>query len=122
VENAHTPFTNQYRPGEVIRMPIAHGEGNYYADPETLERLEREGRIVFRYCSGAGEILPAANPNGALGNIAGICNRQGNILGLMPHPERCSEPILGNADGLRLFQSVLHWWGVAREQEVAGHA
>ena len=80
--------------------------------------LEREGRIVFRYCSGAGEILPAANPNGALGNIAGICNRQGNILGLMPHPERCSEPILGNADGLRLFQSILHWWGAAREQEV----
>jgi phosphoribosylformylglycinamidine synthase len=122
VENTGTPFTNRYRPGEVIRMPIAHGEGNYYADPATLSDLEGAGRIVFRYCDQAGQITPEANPNGALGNIAGICNRQGNVLGLMPHPERCSEAILGNEDGLRLFQSILHWWGVAREREVSGRA
>jgi phosphoribosylformylglycinamidine synthase len=117
VESNRTPFTNRYRTGEVIRMPIAHGEGNYYADAETLAELERQGQVVFRYCSAAGEILPAANPNGALGNIAGICNRRGNVLGLMPHPERCSESILGNADGLGVWQSILHWWGAAREQE-----
>jgi phosphoribosylformylglycinamidine synthase len=122
VENAGTPFTNRYRAGAVIRMPIAHGEGNYYADPATLTDLERQGQIVFRYCNAAGEILPEANPNGALGNIAGICSRRGNVLGLMPHPERCSEPVLGNADGLGIWQSILYWWGTAREQEVALHA
>ncbi|NPV29056.1 MAG: phosphoribosylformylglycinamidine synthase subunit PurQ [Firmicutes bacterium] len=118
VENAETPFTNRYRPGEVIRMPIAHGEGNYYADPETAAALEREGQVVFRYCTPAGEIAPQANPNGSLGNIAGICNRGRNVLGLMPHPERCSEEILGYADGRRLFLSVLAWWGLERERGV----
>ncbi len=122
VENTDIPFTNRYRPGEVISMPIAHGEGNYYADPETLEELEREGRIVFRYCDGTGNATPEANPNGSLGNIAGICSRRGNVLGLMPHPERCSESILGNRDGLRVFLSILRWWGAGQEQEVAGHA
>ncbi|MGD0153738.1 MAG: phosphoribosylformylglycinamidine synthase subunit PurQ [Thermacetogeniaceae bacterium] len=122
VENTDVPFTNRYRPGEVISMPIAHGEGNYYADPETLGELKREGRIIFRYCDETGKAVPEANPNGSLGNIAGICSRQGNILGLMPHPERCSESILGNQDGLRVFLSILHWWGVGQEQEVAGRA
>lgn len=122
VENTGTPFTNRYRPGEVITAPIAHGEGNYYADPEILKNMERDGRIVFRYCNGAGEIASEANPNGAIDNIAGICNRQGNVLGLMPHPERCSESILGSADGLKVFLSILHWWGIAREQEVIRHA
>jgi len=119
VENAATPFTRRYRPGEVIRMPIAHGDGNYYADSETLARMEQEGQIVFRYCTPEGEIAPQANPNGSLGNIAGICNRTGTVLGLMPHPERCSEKILGNADGLRLFRSVLAWWELEQEKGVA---
>jgi phosphoribosylformylglycinamidine synthase I len=122
VENDQLPFTNRYRRGQVIRIPIAHGEGNYYADPETLAELERENRIVFRYCNEAGEITPGANPNGALDNIAGICNRRGNVLGLMPHPERCSEAILGSADGLGVWLSILHWWGAAGAQEVASHA
>ena len=122
VENTSTPFTNRYRPGEVITAPIAHGEGNYYADPETLKEMERDGRIVFRYCNSEGEIASGANPNGSIDNIAGICNRQGNILGLMPHPERCSESILGSTDGLKVFLSILHWWGVAREREVIRHA
>ncbi len=113
VENAATPFTNQYRRGEVIRMPVAHGEGNYYVDPEILAQLEREGQVVFRYCTGEGEVAPHANPNGSLGNIAGICNRSRTVLGLMPHPERCSEEILGNADGRRLFRSILSWWELA---------
>lgn len=118
VENANTPFTNRYRPGQVIRMPIAHGEGNYYADPETLAELNREHRVIFRYCTADGEIAPEANPNGSLENIAGICNKDGNVLGLMPHPERCSEEILGYDDGKALFMSVLHWWGLKREREV----
>lgn len=118
VENVNTPFTNRYRPGQVIRMPIAHGEGNYYADPETLAQLNREQRIVFRYCSAEGEITPDANPNGSVENIAGICNREGNVLGLMPHPERCAEEILGYEDGRLLFLSILQWWGLKREREV----
>lgn len=122
VENTGTPFTNRYSPGEVVRMAIAHGEGNYYASPETLEQLESEGRIVFRYCDEAGETTTGANPNGSIDNIAGICNGRGNILGLMPHPERCSESILGNTGGLRLWQSILRWWAAAREQEAVGHA
>ncbi|MGB9792392.1 MAG: phosphoribosylformylglycinamidine synthase subunit PurQ [Thermacetogeniaceae bacterium] len=118
VENASTPFTNRYRPGQVIRMPIAHGEGNYYADPETLAELNREHRIVFRYCTEEGEIIQEANPNGSVENIAGICNEKGNVLGLMPHPERCAEEILGYEDGKLLFLSILHWWGLKREREV----
>ncbi len=122
VESAGTPFTNNYLPGEVIRMPIAHGEGNYYANRETLEELEGGGRIVFRYCDRFGKVVPEANPNGSFGNIAGICSRRGNILGLMPHPERCSEAVLGNTDGLRVWMSILSWWGIAREREVIRHA
>lgn len=112
VENATTPFTNCYRGGQVIRMPVAHMEGNYYADPATLAGLNRDQRVVFRYCNEAGEPVPEANPNGSLENIAGICNEGGNVLGLMPHPERCSETILGYTDGLHLFRSILHWWGL----------
>jgi len=94
----------------VIKIPIAHEEGAYVADKETLERLEKEGRIVFRYCNEQGEITPETNPNGALNNIAGIINEQGNILGMMPHPERCAEAILGGEDGERIFSSLLAWW------------
>jgi phosphoribosylformylglycinamidine synthase len=107
VERNDLPFTNQLRVGQVLRMPIAHAEGNYEDSPEKLDALEAAGQVVFRYCTAEGEIRPEANPNGAARNIAGICNARGNVLGLMPHPERCSEEILGNTDGLALFTSAL---------------
>src|SRR6202000_1752177 len=89
VENADTPFTNACKKGEVLRIPSGHMEGNYYCDPATLETLKRQNRIIFRYATPEGEITPAANPNGSLENIAGICNEGGNVLGMMPHPDRC---------------------------------
>ncbi|MBI4301590.1 MAG: phosphoribosylformylglycinamidine synthase subunit PurQ, partial [Chloroflexi bacterium] len=95
LENNHTPFTSLCRQGQVLRIPISHGEGNYYADADTMAELEANGQVVFRYATAEGEITEAANPNGALHNIAGIVNRQGNVLGMMPHPERCCEAILG---------------------------
>jgi phosphoribosylformylglycinamidine synthase len=98
VENASTPFTRAYRVGEEIRIPIAHGDGNYFIDDDGLKRLEGEGRVVFRYLE---------NPNGYRNDIAGIINEGGNVLGLMPHPERASEPVLGAAGGLRVFESLL---------------
>ncbi|MGK7919061.1 MAG: phosphoribosylformylglycinamidine synthase subunit PurQ [Trichodesmium sp.] len=107
VENPDTPWTSAYTKGEVIRLPIAHGEGHYYADADTLAELENNGQILFRYCQENGEINQTANPNGSLKNIAGICNRQGNVLGMMPHPERASDPILGNTDGIKLFKGLL---------------
>ena len=106
VERADTMYTARYRKGEVIRIPIAHGDGNYFADSETLARLEGDGRIAFRYCDETGATTPEANPNGALANIAGIVNETGRILGMMPHPERLYEPALGGTDGRRLFDSV----------------
>ncbi|MBX6377170.1 MAG: phosphoribosylformylglycinamidine synthase subunit PurQ [Clostridia bacterium] len=106
VENPATPFTRLYRPGEVVTMPIAHGQGNYYAEPEVLAALEAGGQVVFRYCDASGAAVPEANPNGSVHNIAGICNRRGNVLGMMPHPERAADPLLGGTDGLRLFQSM----------------
>ncbi|MFY9140274.1 MAG: phosphoribosylformylglycinamidine synthase subunit PurQ [Thermacetogeniaceae bacterium] len=118
VENSRTPFTNRYHQGEVIKYPIAHGEGNYYIDSEGLAQLEQNGQVVFRYCNEQGEVIPAANPDGSVRNIAGICNVKGNVLGLMPHPERCSEEILGNTQGLRLFLSVLDWWGIHTQEGV----
>ncbi|MEW6660990.1 MAG: phosphoribosylformylglycinamidine synthase subunit PurQ [Bacillota bacterium] len=110
VENNQTPFTNACAPGQVIKVPIAHGAGNYYADPATLAALEDGQQIVFRYCDRDGEVTPAANPNGSLGNIAGIINREGNVLGMMPHPERCAEEILGGIDGRLIFSSILKAW------------
>lgn len=110
VENNATPFTNRFQRGQVIKMPIAHNEGNYYADPETLNRLKERGQVVFRYCTSEGEITLEANPNGSLENIAGIINEEGNVLGLMPHPERCAEEILGGTDGRELFASIIDWW------------
>jgi phosphoribosylformylglycinamidine synthase len=107
VENADTLFTNRYEPGEVLRIPIAHGEGRYVADEETLGRLEGEGRVVFRYVNAAGAVDPLANPNGSAHAVAGIVSAPGNVLGIMPHPERASERLLGSEDGLRIFQSVL---------------
>ena len=93
--------------GQVLRIPIAHGEGNYYADPATIDELESARRIVFRYCDARGEITESSNPNGALRGIAGVCSVARNVVGLMPHPERACEPALGSADGLVLFESVV---------------
>jgi phosphoribosylformylglycinamidine synthase len=100
-------FTGAGQVGKVYDIPIAHGEGNYYCDTATLEQLEKERRIIFRYCDALGNITEEANPNGALANIAGICNEGRNVLGMMPHPERCSDPILGWDDGRMVFESLL---------------
>ena len=113
VENADTPFTNACRPGEVLTIPIGHMEGNYFCEETTLEELRRGNRIVFRYCSPTGEISAEANPNGSLANIAGICNEDRNVLGMMPHPERASEPELGCTEGFKIFESLA---GVMAEQ------
>ncbi len=107
VDNDKTFFTKCYRKDQVVRLPIAHAEGNYFADDETLDRLEGEGRVVFRYCDEAGEATPQANPNGAQRNIAGISDATGRIVGLMPHPERLFELALGGADGRRMIESAL---------------
>jgi phosphoribosylformylglycinamidine synthase subunit PurQ / glutaminase len=107
VEQTDTPFTSSYDKDEVIRIPVAHGEGNYFADPATLDALEAEDRVVFRYVDAAGEVTAAANPNGAQRNIAGICDGRRRVLGMMPHPERLFEPLLGGSDGRRLFESLL---------------
>jgi phosphoribosylformylglycinamidine synthase len=107
VENTETAFTRLYDRGAAIRMPIGHMEGNYTAPPETLEALEREGRVVFRYCDERGRVTDEANPNGAESNIAGIANRGGTVVGLMPHPDRCSEGVLGNDVGRKMFESAV---------------
>jgi phosphoribosylformylglycinamidine synthase len=106
VERADTAFTSEYEPGQVLEIPIAHGEGCYFADPELLDALEAEGQVVFRYCTPEGLVAPAANPNGSARNVAGIINAEGNVLGMMPHPERAVDPLLGPTDGLGLFRSV----------------
>ena len=107
VENAGTPFTGGCAPGQVLRIPISHGEGNYLADPEVLEGLEEQGRVLFRYCTPEGDVTAEANPNGSLENIAGIVNQRGNVLGMMPHPERCCEEIMGGTDGAAIFRSIV---------------
>jgi phosphoribosylformylglycinamidine synthase subunit PurQ / glutaminase len=107
VENVETPFTRGLRPGQVLTMPISHGEGKYHTDAPTLAALRAQGRIVFRYATAEGQITKAANPNGSLDNIAGIVNEAGNVLGMMPHPERAAETVVGGTDGLLLFQSLL---------------
>ena len=107
VENAETSFTHQCQPGQVLKIPIAHAEGNYYTDPVTLSSLQANAQVVFRYCNQDGQIMPSANPNGSLDHIAGIRNAAGNVLGMMPHPERCSEQALNNTDGLVIFQSMI---------------
>jgi len=107
IEETDTPFTSLYERGQVFRVPIAHGEGNYYADEETLDALERNRQVIFRYCDEEGRLTTEANPNGSARNIAGICNRARNVAGLMPHPERCSESILGGATGLLMFKSIV---------------
>lgn len=106
-EGGSTPWADGIPDGTVLHVPISHGEGNYFADPETLNELELRGRVVFRYCDAAGEVTPAANPNGSARNIAGIINARGNVLGMMPHPERAGEQLVGGADGNRIWESLL---------------
>ena len=107
VDNAEVPYTRNAELGQVLRIPIAHGEGNYYAEASELVELERNGQVVFRYTTPAGEVTPDSNPNGSANNIAGIANRAGNVLGMMPHPERAAEDVLGSRDGAVLFRSLL---------------
>ena len=106
VETTDTPFTGGYAQGQVIRVPIAHAEGNYFADPATLDRMEDRGLVAFRYCDATGAATPAANPNGAAHNIAGILNETRNVLGMMPHPERLADPMLGGTDGRAMFDAL----------------
>ena len=107
VEQTDTPFTEACRIGQVLRMPIAHGEGNYFAEPAVLDRLEANRQVVLRYCDAEGHVIDSANPNGSARSIAGICNEGRNVFGLMPHPERACEPALGSADGLVIFASLI---------------
>ncbi len=107
VERADLAFTGLCQRSELLRIPISHGEGSYFADPATLSRLEQNGQVVFRYSDPDGRVTAEANPNGSLHNVAGIVNRRGNVLGMMPHPERCAEAELGGTDGLKLFRSVV---------------
>jgi phosphoribosylformylglycinamidine synthase subunit PurQ / glutaminase len=107
VENAATAFTGRCEPAQVLKIPIAHADGNYYTDDVTLSQLKATAQVVFRYCTPDGEVIAEANPNGSLDNIAGITNAKGNVLGMMPHPERCAEDVLGNDDGRLILMSML---------------
>ena len=107
VENADTPFTSAASLGQTLRVPISHGEGNYFAEPDIIEQMEEQSRVAFRYCEPDGGITADANPNGSLNNIAGILNERGNVLGMMPHPERCCDALLGGEDGKFIFQSMI---------------
>ncbi|MCH7484670.1 MAG: phosphoribosylformylglycinamidine synthase subunit PurQ [Chloroflexi bacterium] len=108
-ENTASAWTGSLDPEQVIRVPISHGEGRYFADEATLDELESSGRVAFRYCTDAGEVTAEANPNGSERGIAGIVNERGNVLGMMPHPERACEPLLGGEDGLLIWKSVAEW-------------
>jgi phosphoribosylformylglycinamidine synthase len=114
VEQVDTPFTVAASASQVLKIPIAHGEGNYFAPPDVVERLERNRQVVFRYVTASGDATDEANPNGSVHNIAGICNEARNVVGLMPHPERACELAVGSADGLILLQSAVHGLGAAR--------
>ena len=118
VENTATPFTHGLKQGEVLEIPIGHGDGNYYCDDETLAGLKKNEQIIFRYATPAGEITEEANPNGSLENIAGICNLRRNVAGLMPHPERACEPLLASDDGRWIFESMI----AALEKKTAAKA
>ena len=109
VEQFNTPFTTESTTGNVLNIPVAHGEGCYFADDTTLTRLNQEGRVLLRYCDEKGRITDASNPNGSRENIAGICNEGRNVFGLMPHPERACDPMLGSTDGRVIFASLLAW-------------
>lgn len=107
VENAETPYTGRLEEGQVVQIPISHGEGNYFAAEDILNQLEEDRQVVFRYCDAKGRITPEANPNGSARNIAGIVNKERNVLGMMPHPDRCAEAVLGSSDGRYVFESIL---------------
>ncbi len=119
VENAGLPFTRASSRGDLLKMPVAHGDGNYYAPPDLLRELEEKKQVVFRYADQSGELTARANPNGSVDNICGVSNRTGNVLGLMPHPERAAQKALGSADGLVIFESVAEYF---KSREVQGGA
>jgi len=108
VENVETPFTNQCKKGQILKIPIAHHDGNYFVDEDTLKEMEDNGQIVVRYCNKEGDITEESNPNGSISNIAGVCNKDKNVFGLMPHPERAAESILGTDDGIYILKSILN--------------
>ncbi len=110
IENNKTLITNQYN-GQAMKIPIAHGEGRFFADEKTIKGLEKNNQIIFRYCNENGEVSKSSNPNGSLSNIAGICNKEKNVFGMMPHPERAADPLLNNTDGVNLFKSILNYIG-----------
>jgi phosphoribosylformylglycinamidine synthase I len=107
VERTDTPFTNGLATGDILKLAVAHGEGRYFVTPEELARIEANNQVIFRYCDSAGELTAEANYNGALNNLAGVCNERRNVVGLMPHPERSAEAIVGSADGKRILEAVL---------------
>jgi len=109
VEQTATRFTNRCSHGEILEIPVAHGDGNYFTDQATLRRLEERGQVLFRYCDADGELTDEANPNGSMSHIAGIVNDEGNVLGMMPHPERACDSLLRHTDGRRIFESVIHY-------------
>ena len=119
VESTNSPFTAACRKEQVLRLPIAHGEGNYFAEPQVIEQLQREDRILLRYCTKDGQLTDAANPNGSLDNIAGVCNEARNVFGLMPHPERACEQMLGSEDGRLIFESSLQHAKAGRHEAVS---
>jgi phosphoribosylformylglycinamidine synthase len=109
IENNNTAFTNKYNYQQIIRIPIAHGDGNFFADEKTIKELEDNNRVIFRYCTSDGKVTDKANPNGSINNIAGIINERGNVLGMMPHPERYSDNIVGSDEGLKVFLSLFDY-------------
>ena len=120
VEETDTPFTSAAKKGQILRLPVKHGEGCYYADPATVERLKENRQVLLRYVDAKGRPTPAANPNGSLDNIAGVCNEGRNVFGLMPHPEDATEKILGSEDGLKIFSSLIAASGKQEKKSWAG--
>ena len=118
VERQDTPYTSRLKQGTVLKIPIGHGEGCYFAPEEVLKELEEKRQVVFRYCDETGQVTAGSNPNGSLRAIAGVCSARGNVLGLMPHPDRCAEDVLGNAQGRRIFDSIVYAWEQARRQRI----
>jgi len=117
-ERQDTPYTSRIKQGTVLKIPIGHGEGCYFAPEEVLKELEEKRQVVFRYCDESGQVTAGSNPNGSLRAIAGVCNARGNVLGLMPHPDRSAEEVLGNAQGRRIFESIVYAWEQARRQRI----
>ncbi len=117
-ERQDTPYTSRIKQGTVLKIPIGHGEGCYFAPEAVLKQLEEKRQVVFRYCDAGGQVTTEANPNGSLRAIAGVCNERGNVLGMMPHPDRCAESLLGNDQGRRIFDSMIHSWQQIRRNRI----